>query len=80
MLPSIIRTIVPVIVGVIVGQAARIGFDLDAGAVTSIVTVVVAAAYHAIVRFLEERWPALGALLGYARAPQYRRKDVDLAA
>lgn len=80
MLPSIIRTFVPVVVGVIVGQAARIGFDLDAGAVTAIVTVVVATVYHAAVRWLETRWPGLGVLLGWAKAPSYRKRDVDLAA
>ena len=80
MLPSIIRTVVPVIVGVLLGQAARLGLDLPAGAVTEIVTVAVTAAYYAIVRAIEQRVPAVGVLLGYPRAPKYRKDDVDLAA
>lgn len=80
MLPSFVRTLVPIIVGVIVGQAARIGLDLDEGLVTAIVTATAGAAYHAAVRWIETRWPKAGVLLGYARAPQYKKRDVDLAA
>lgn len=80
MLPSIIRTVVPVVVGVVLGQAAKIGLNLDEGAVTELVTVAITTAYYAIIRVLETRWPGLGVLLGYARAPHYRKRDVDLAA
>lgn len=38
MYDSVIRTVVPVIVGVLLGQAARIGLDLPAGAVTEVLT------------------------------------------
>ncbi|MFO7275215.1 MAG: hypothetical protein DIU55_010120 [Bacillota bacterium] len=75
MYDSIVRTVVPVIVGVLLGQAARIGLDLPAGAVTEVVTVVVTGAYYAVARLVEQRWPALGRVLlsaGLARrAPVY---------
>jgi hypothetical protein len=63
MYDSVIRTVVPVIVGVLLGQAARIGLDLPAGAVTEVVTVVVTGAYYAVARLVEQRWPALGRVL-----------------
>lgn len=72
---SIIRTVVPLIVGVVLAQAARIGLDLPAGAVEEIVTVVAATVYYAAARWLEQRWPALGRVLLSAglsrRAPVY---------
>jgi hypothetical protein len=60
MLQSMIRTLVPLVVGFLVGQAARIGLDLPAGAVTEIVTVAVTFVYYTAVRFAETHWPAVG--------------------
>ena len=73
---SIVRTVVPWVVALVLGQAARIGLDLDSGAVTNLVTLAVGAVYYAAVRWLEERHPAVGRVLlsaGLARsAPEYR--------
>jgi len=60
---SIIRTLVPVIVGVILGQAVKIGLDLPEGAVTEIVTVVITTGYYALARLIEREWPWLGRIL-----------------
>jgi len=60
MLASIIRTVVPVIVGVLLGWAAKVGLNLPEGAVTQVVTVVITGAYYALGRWLEQRWPAVG--------------------
>lgn len=60
MLPSIIRTLTPMVVALILGQAARIGLGLDEGAVTSIVTAVIGFAYYGLVRWLEESFPSVG--------------------
>lgn len=78
MLASIIRTLVPVIVGVLLGWAAKVGFDLPAGAVTEVVTVALTTAYYAIARVLEQEWPQVGRFLlslGLTKAgsPQYAR-------
>lgn len=60
MLASIIRTAVPVIVGILLGQAARVGLNLPSGAVTEIVTAVLTTAYYAVVRLVEQDFPAVG--------------------
>lgn len=77
MLDSILRTLVPVVVGVLLGQAARLGLDLPAGAVTEIITVVLTTAYYALGRRVEHTWPGAGRLLlslGLARrTPVYRK-------
>ena len=63
MLDSILRTTVPVIVGVLLGWAAKIGLGLPSGAVFEIVTVVITAAYYALARLVEQRWPGVGQML-----------------
>ncbi|ASU81494.1 hypothetical protein CDO52_00680 [Nocardiopsis gilva YIM 90087] len=64
MYESIVRTVVPVIVGVLLAQAARIGLDLPEGAMTEIVTVVVTATYYAVARLVEEHVsPLVGRLM-----------------
>lgn len=52
-LSGLIRTVVPAVVGVLLGQAARVGLDLPSGAVTEIVTVVLIGAYWGVARWLE---------------------------
>lgn len=93
MLVSIARTVVPMVAGLILALAARIGLDLDQAEVTAAVATVLSAAYYTGLRGLEE-WagrtqrPRLrrvaGVLLGWARPPQYpapagRSLDVALA-
>ena len=63
MYASIVRTVVPLIVAVVLGQAARIGLDLEEGAVTSIVTAVIGAAYYGLARLIEEHYPPAGRVL-----------------
>ena len=79
MLASIIRTAVPVIVGVLLGWAAKIGLDLPSGAVTEIVTAVLTTTYYAAGRFIEQTWPNLGNfLLSFRlarRTPVYLKRD-----
>jgi hypothetical protein len=69
---SVVRTVVPVIVGTLLGWAARIQFDLDVGLITEAVTVIVTTLYYVVVRLLETRVaPAWGYLLGIAKVPTY---------
>jgi len=68
---SIVRTVVPFIVGTAVTAAAKYGFDLDAEALTPVATVVVGAVYYAVVRKVEENNPEIGKLLGKAAEPVY---------
>lgn len=68
---SIVRTIVPFVVGAAVAYGAKAGFDLDAETVTPIATVVIGAVYYAVVRKIEESKPEIGKLLGKAAEPVY---------
>jgi hypothetical protein len=72
--PSVIRTVVPLVVGLLLTQAAKhLGADIDEGLATDIVTVVVSSAYYALARLLEENashW--FGLLLGKRGAPTYQ--------
>lgn len=64
MLDSIIRTLVPLIIGALITGAARLGFDLHPDmTVTEIVTVLVTGAYYWLARFVEQHWPGVGRLL-----------------
>ncbi|MDX2849277.1 hypothetical protein PV342_12560 [Streptomyces sp. PA03-3a] len=73
---SLIRTGVPALVAWLVALAARYGLDLDAQAVSGVLTPLAAFCYYAVFRLAEQYVsPKFGWLLGYARPPQY-----DLAA
>lgn len=63
MLASILRTVVPVIVGVLLTWAAKIGFNFTSDSVTAVVDVVVTGVYFWIARAIEQVWPALGSVL-----------------
>ena len=68
---SIIRTVVPIAVGYVVAWAAGFGVELDDGVLVPALTGVVSAIYYGLVRFLEQKWPNLGWLLGVAKTPSY---------
>jgi hypothetical protein len=68
---SLIRTIVPLIVGSVVAWLASQNIDVDAGTLVPAVDAVVAGLYYAIVRGLEQKFPAAGWMLGHPGAPQY---------
>ena len=71
--PSVVRTVTPYVVGVIVTLLGKAGFDWQPspeGLV--VVTAVVSAVYYAIIRILETRGrQAWGWLLGLPKAPAY---------
>jgi hypothetical protein len=77
---SFIRTAVPVVAGLVLTWAARLGLDLDDATTTMYVMAGLTASYYAVFRLLEEladrmAWGPLqtlaGILLGWARPPQY---------
>jgi uncharacterized membrane protein (DUF441 family) len=74
---SLIRTWVPVGIGSALAWLATFGVDLDADTQAGLVvtlTAVVIAVYYAVVRKLEQRWPAIGRVLlglGAAKTPVY---------
>lgn len=76
--PSLIRTYVPVIVGAFLSWLITLGIELDAQASAGLVTFLTAlliGIYYTAVRLLEQRWPAVGALLGLAKSPDSYSKD-----
>ena len=82
-----IRTVVRWIVGVAIAQLAMQGIDVneilkslsdmgisvDVGSIVVTVTGIVTAAYYALAKWAEAKWPKMGWLLGYAKAPTYNK-------
>lgn len=72
MIPSLIRTYVPLLVAYVVGWLVSLGIPVtdDAqSALTAGIGTVVAALYYTAVRFAERKWPALTVLLGSTEQP-----------
>jgi hypothetical protein len=77
--PAFIRTYTPLVVSALVGWLASVGLNVSDEAQTALavgIGGVAAAAYYAIIRALEKRWPALGVLLGSAKTPDGYSKGV----
>lgn len=71
---SLVRTYVPLGVGVLVTWLASYGIQIDSTATAALaagVGAIVSAALYALIRAAERRWPRLGALLGVPKAPTY---------
>lgn len=68
---SLIRTYVAIWVPAATAWLADRGIDLPVDPATVVVLAVAISCYYTLVRVLEARWPALGALLGAASAPVY---------
>lgn len=85
MTTSIIRTVVPIIVGAIASALATVGFQLsDEGQelIGTVLAALIAIVYYVIARTLEQKFPAAGALLGKPSRPVYFDKtpfDTDHA-
>lgn len=71
-LPSVLRTVVPLLVGYFAAWPVAGWFGLQDDQVTALVTIVVTAVYYLVVRLLETYVePNLGFLLGWAGRPVY---------
>lgn len=71
LVPSLIRTYVPLAVGWLVAWLSGIGVQVDSAQFELALSAGLAAGYYALVRLLERRWPALGWLLGHPSQPSY---------
>jgi len=70
--PSIVRTLVPLLVGYFSAWPVANALGLDGENITSLVTVLTTFVYYLLVRVLELHvLPAAGWLLGYASPPVY---------
>lgn len=69
---SIVRTVVPAVVGLIVAAFARANVDIPPGLLDEAIAGIVTTAYYAVVRLAETHLgPAYGWLLGVAKRPTY---------
>lgn len=69
LLPSLKRTLVPIVVGVV--GASALGRLVDEVALVELTVGVIAALYYTVLRVVEMRWPQFGVLLGSTRQPWY---------
>jgi hypothetical protein len=65
------RTVVPVLVGIVLAQAARANLVLPAEHVAGLVEAVFITGYYALVRMIERYVPEAGVLLGAFIQPRY---------
>lgn len=71
---SLIRTITPVVIGLILAGLAKLGLGVDEAASTALnagLDAFFIGGYYAAARWLEARWPSLGLLLGSTSQPTY---------
>ena len=80
LLASFIRTIVPAIVGTVVGWLVQLGLEVDPefrGALSTVLSIAFTGLYYIVVRVIEQKVPQLGVLLGYAKSPDaYSKGEV----
>jgi hypothetical protein len=72
LLARLIRTLVPIGVGSAIGWLASLGVVVSNDGRAALVTAVSALAsalYYALITWAEDRWPAVGWLLGLAQTP-----------
>ncbi|KWW97386.1 hypothetical protein LI90_4358 (plasmid) [Carbonactinospora thermoautotrophica] len=76
---SVVRTYAPILAGLIVAWAARVGVHLDDASALSVVTALGAGGYYLLARLVEQHWPAAGRwLLGAAQPPAYLPAGQDV--
>ncbi|MDX3070542.1 hypothetical protein PV518_51970 [Streptomyces sp. ND04-05B] len=85
LLPSILRTVVPMVAGWVIVALSGLGLSVDSQTLGVAIAFAVAAAYYVLFRVVErlvERFggPAwvkatAGLLLGYAKPPRYKATD-----
>lgn len=71
MLPSIIRTVVPLIVGWLLSIPVVAGLGIDQSALETLFSTLISIVYYVVVRQIEKYYPKAGILLGYPAAPSY---------
>ncbi|MFD9950490.1 hypothetical protein ACFWYW_33575 [Nonomuraea sp. NPDC059023] len=75
---SLWRTVVPSLVGGALGWLALRGITVDgitAEQISAGAVVLGTGLYYGVFRALEQRWPALGILLGSTKSPTYTQRQ-----
>ena len=85
--PSVMRTVVPLVVGWVITALTSLGVDFGSERTTAVVTVVISGAYYTLFRLLEHASPTggkaekfFGLLLGFVRPPVYPPSTATPAA
>ena len=76
---SLVRTIVPIVVGSILGLLATIGLNIDVEGQQGLLTLInsmFVGGYYLIIRWIETKVPQVGWLLGLAKTPDTYTADV----
>lgn len=76
LLPSVLRTVVPMIYAMLVQRGIVEWLDPNDIFVTNLLTVLVTAVFYVALRFAEKHWNQIGWLLGYAKQPVYVQGQV----
>ena len=69
---SLRRTLVPIVVGYLLGRTARVGLSIPADQLTGVIEALVTGVYYSLLRIVELRVPQVGILLGALRQPRYQ--------
>lgn len=68
---SLIRTWVPMGVGLLATWLLSLGIEFDSATLELALVSIISGAYYALVRWLESKIPWLGVLLGHKSTPSY---------
>lgn len=68
---SILRTLVPILVALLVRLGVVEWLGVDEAAISGLITVLVTGAYYIGTRLLEQWFPGAGWLIGYPAVPSY---------
>lgn len=79
-LVSLVRTVVPTVIGYVIAVLAGWGIDVDPTTLEVTLTSLLVGGYYAIARGLEAVHPWFGVLLGWKATPTYVKGVGDGAA
>jgi len=68
---SIVRTATPMVAGLLVAAALRLGYELDDATAVQAAGFAVSLVWYVAARLVESKWPKFGWLLGSPNAPTY---------
>lgn len=87
LVPSIVRTVTPIVVGATLTLLIAIGVELPEdmetellAAIGLLITAIVQTVYYVVARLLERKFPQLGVLLGLPKTPDAYSSDAEPAA
>lgn len=76
LLPSVLRTLVPMIYAFLVHKGVVAWFGFDEALTNNAITVVVTVLFYIVLRVAERYWDKIGWLLGYGQQPVYVKGEV----